>query len=319
MSRMQSLLLVRPGPLEGEALTSWASRVAWENGYLNTFQLLTAMRGPLSSFTDLDVDLDVRFSEFLSCCTGQATQTIERITVTAAFAGAPAGASDGWRRQWCLHRVYQSRRTMTPRCSICIVCLKNGGHRWHRAWRLSWVTRCAVHGCMLKDRCDQCGEAIEVDLLRLRPFPHCGRCGVDMTAERKSGDEARDEDACEKSLLGVEWLAQLMRTVPSQVIQTLLGVVMDRWFFHMQARLPGITEQVRLGMEALSKNPPTRLAVGRMGVQERHILFSLLDRMLYQYPHNVRETFETAGCAIPAVLVPDLEHSTQPPAVGPIR
>ena len=299
---MQSWLLVRPGPREGEALTSWASRVAWENGYMNTFKLFAAMRAPLSSFTDLDVDLDVHFGEFLSRSTGKATQAIESMTVTAAFGDASASLNDAWRRHLCLHRVYRSRRTMTPRCSICVVCLQNGDHGWHRAWRLPWVTRCAVHGCMLKDRCDQCGEVIEADLLRLHPLPYCGRCGVDMTEEKPGCDEARDKDACGQSLLGVEWLAQLMRSVPPQVIQTLLGGVMDRWFFHMQARLPGITEQARLGMEALSKNPPTRIAVGRMGVQERHILFSLLGRMLYQYPHHVRETFEMARCAIPVLL-----------------
>jgi hypothetical protein len=306
MNRAQSLLLVRPRPLADEALTSWASRIAWENGYLNTSQLLKAMHTPFSNFMDLDVDPDSCVTEFLSRSTGQSVQTMAFMTRSAAFGDASAGDADSWRHQWYLHRVYRSRRTVTPRSAICIPCLRGGIQHWRRAWRLAWMTRCPVHGCMLKDRCAQCGEPIEVDLLRLRPLCFCGQCGADMTVREQGNEECCDYGADGQSWPGEDWLEQVTQTVPSQVIQVLLGTVMDRWFFHMQARLPGITEAARIGLEALSKNPPTRVPVGRMWVQERHVLFALLGRMLHQYPHNVRETFETAGCVVPAFLACDI-------------
>ncbi|MDO8770715.1 MAG: hypothetical protein Q7K57_18810 [Burkholderiaceae bacterium] len=78
----------------------------------------------------------------------------------------------------------------------------------------------------------------------------------------------------------VDWLKSLLRTVQPSTLKDLLEARMDRWFFHTQRYVMDATGQARLSLEALSRHPPSRTAVGCMHVEERDVLFPLIEQMV---------------------------------------
>ncbi|MDO8767646.1 MAG: hypothetical protein Q7K57_02865 [Burkholderiaceae bacterium] len=79
----------------------------------------------------------------------------------------------------------------------------------------------------------------------------------------------------------VDWLEGLLQTVPLSTLKDLLEARMDRWFFHTQRYVVHATGQARLSLETLSRHPPSRTAVGCMRVEERDVLFSLIEQMVW--------------------------------------
>lgn len=275
-----SLLLVRPQPLADEALTSWVARLAWDNGYICGQQLLRTMGRPVSSFLDLDLHVPAHVEDFLVRATGQSVQAIHQMTLGAVVGSGDTASSERWQAHWCLHRTFRSRRTMTPRTSVCCVCLQRDVRYLRKSWRLSWVTRCALHDCTLQDSCQSCGEVVEIGLLRHRQVCVCEACGAKLGVGQ--GD-TRNTDDCQQwkhHPRDAGWLVSHLQTVPPATLTDLLNTRMDRWFFHTQRYLADATGQVRLSLETLSRHPPSRTAIGQMKVEERDVLFSLMEQMV---------------------------------------
>lgn len=275
-----SLLLVRPQPLADEALTSWVARLAWDNGYICAHQLLRTMGRPVSSFLDLDLHVPAHVLDFLVRVTGQSVQAIHQMTLGAALGSEDSGSSERWQAHWCLHRTFRSRRTMTPRTSVCCLCLQRGVRYLRKSWRLSWVTRCALHDCMLQDSCSLCGVVVETGLLRQRPVCLCEECGALLKAGQGDPDESEGGLQRKHRPRDVDWLEGLLQTVLPSTLKDLLEARMDRWFFHAQRYVMDATGQARLSLETLSRHPPSRTAVGCMHVEERDVLFSLIEQMV---------------------------------------
>lgn len=275
-----SLLLVRPAPMADEALTSWVARLAWDNGYVCAHQLLKTMGRPVSSFLDLDQHVPAHVLDFLVRATGQSERAIHQMTLGTAFGNEETVSSAGWHAQWCLHRTFRSRQTMTPRTSVCCLCLQCDVRYLRKSWRLSWVTRCALHDCMLQDSCHLCGEVVEIGLLRQRSVCICEECGAQLRARQGDTRETGDCPQWKHPPRDAGWLVSHLQTVPPATLKDLLDTRMDRWFFHTQRYLADATSQARFGLETLSRHPPSRTAVGRMKVEERDVLFSLIEQMV---------------------------------------
>lgn len=275
-----SLLLVRPAPMSDEALTSWVARLAWDNGYVCAHQLLKAMGRPISSFLDLDLHVPAYVEDFLVRATGQSVQAIHHMTLNEVFGGEEGASSERGQAHWYLHRTFRSGRTVTPRTSVCCLCLQGDVRYLRKSWRLSWVTRCALHDCRLQDSCHRCGEVVEMGLLRQRSVCTCEACGVQLRAGQGDPRETGDHLQWKHRPRDAGWLVGLLQTVPLATVTNLLDTKMDRWFFHAQRHLADATSPSRLGLETLSKHPPSRTAAGRMRVEERDVLFSLIEQMV---------------------------------------
>lgn len=276
-----SLLLVRPAPMADEALTSWVARLAWDNGYVCAHQLLKTMGRPVSSFLDLDQHVPAHVLDFLVRATGQSERAIHQMTLGTAFGNEETVSSAGWHAHWCLHRTFRSRQTMTPRTSVCCLCLQCDVRYLRKSWRLSWVTRCALHDCMLQDSCSLCGVVVETGLLRQRSVCLCEECGAQFRAEQSdTGDFGATGDGLQwgRRSRDTDWLERLLQTVPLATLKDLLDARMDRWFFHTELYLMEATAHARHSLETLSRHPPSRTPVGRMHVQERDVLCSLIEQ-----------------------------------------
>ena len=248
---------------------------------MSALQLLKSMGRPVSSFLDLDLHAPAYVVDFLWRATGQSVHAIHEMSLGAVFGVEDTASFDRWHSHWCLHKVFRSRRTTTARSSVCVLCLQRDIQYIRKSWRLSWVTRCTVHDCMLEDRCCQCGEVIETGLLRQSPVSVCEQCGTELKVREDDTNETRDGVHWKHHARDIRWLLRILETVPLTTLRDVLETRMDRWFFHTLGHLAGSTEQAKHSFETLSRHPPSRIAIGCMHIRERHALFSLLEQMAH--------------------------------------
>ncbi len=275
-----SLLLVRPAPLEDEALTSWVARIAWDNGYLCTRQLLRTMGRTVSSSTDLDLHAPARIVDFLMRSTGQSEQVIQQMTLSSVFARQEIASFEHWHPHWYLHLKSPGKRSIVPRTSFCRLCMQENVKHLRKTWRLSWVTHCAVHDCMLQDSCSQCGAVVETGVLRQRPVYLCEVCSAQLTVGQSHTGVAQRSQR-KHPQRDVDWLVGLLQTLPLATLTDLLDTRKDRWRFHIQSHLLKATGEIKLELEELSRHSPSKTTLGRMPIQKREVLFSVLEDMAW--------------------------------------
>lgn len=163
-------LPIRPKPYDGESAGSILIRTAELNGYVNVYQLLSGV-----GFRSHQLSLRALLSDS------------RRFSELASKLGLGADSAD-----LVLPRKGKTRMSpvlienmVTPISLIrddvtlfCPHCLADAGY-WRNRWLVRPWAACDIHGCLLLERCLECGEAPQVGRGKLC---ECGTCQKPLTS-----------------------------------------------------------------------------------------------------------------------------------------
>ena len=172
----------RPPLFEGESLSSWLARIANANA-LPTRQLCGALdHSRYQGLRDMDRHADSEFISRVAILIGENPEKVGKATFKC-WAGNIYEFDDGrLRLEWAppVGRI-RGRRCFGQQ--ICPLCLEEDVQPHLRLnWRLSFLTACQIHGCLLLDRCHACGEPFH-PLKCLSPYGfRCENCGAEPTS-----------------------------------------------------------------------------------------------------------------------------------------
>lgn len=157
-----SLWPVRYKPLPDELLSSWLVRLANGNGLkVQTFCNLIFGNDRQVWNRDVDRLAPPWLVAELSARTGTPLDTAQattlRIYENVLYARFKASGALSWIQTL---KMYHRKREGFG-MQYCGSCLAEGSQPYFRkAWRVSFNTICSSHGCMLHDRCPQCGLGV---------------------------------------------------------------------------------------------------------------------------------------------------------------
>ncbi len=192
----KSLLPFRPKPRTDELFSSWLCHIS--NGYDVRLQSFCHLLWPDIAIWNRDVDRSA--SEALLMSVARMTATPEaaaRQTLLRGLEGRlfrrfiPNGHT-----RWIMPLGLYHRTRRRPGLQFCPKCLVSPASYWRRSWRLSLITLCDVHHCVLLDRCPQCSYPIHFHRsgmgkrrsTELVPISVCTKCGQDLIAPAEEPD-----------------------------------------------------------------------------------------------------------------------------------
>ena len=166
-----------------ESFMSWASRLAWSNGYRSIQRLLGAEGFPAASISS-DVGQEECRRRLVQLA-GFDDSLLASLTVRI-FPASPndiqRGAGPGSR--WILHR--DTTEPGTPH-QVCPQCLAAGEvPYWKMNSRRSYVTQCAKHGAVLLSHCPECGGQLTISRTRTAELHQCAICRFDLRCAEDS-------------------------------------------------------------------------------------------------------------------------------------
>lgn len=170
----------RPRPLPGESLSSWFGRVANANGLTPAELYRVAVPGGLHS-DDLDRAACADFLFEVARRTEVDGSDLAARTL-ARWAGVIYGEDDGRCKLPWLPPAGTEKTRRSFGQQFCPACLQQDAIPHFRLeWRLSYVTICGVHFCLLSDRCHACGEPVNaLKVERNRVGLSCHKCGAPL-------------------------------------------------------------------------------------------------------------------------------------------
>lgn len=178
-------------PLEDELLSIWLIRLAHAHGY-KVEQLCVMLLGRDRRLWNSDVDKfqppDLR--EALKRVTGITDAQLD----SASLHSFEGYVSDYFNAQggscWIVPIHIYHRLRKEPGLSYCPACLASDRVPYfRRAWRLSFVTVCPIHGVELLDTCAQCSAPLAPHRVDIGPdgfmpgpnrIVYCPACGYDL-------------------------------------------------------------------------------------------------------------------------------------------
>lgn len=177
---------IRPSLRDDESFSSWFARTAWANGLRPSDLYRCLTPGEDRSPGDLDRYVDDELMDRLAESADVDSDEVRQATFRR-WAGTVFTSDDGVHK---LPWLPPAGRQNGKRChgqQICPECLALAGGAYLRlSWRLSFVTTCPVHGCLLLDRCPVCNDTINI----LR------QDGLDGIACWACGHELRQTTSC---------------------------------------------------------------------------------------------------------------------------
>ena len=302
---MEGLLPIRPRPYADELFSSWVIRLAHAN-----FQRLPAFTFQLTgdpNFWVHDPDRHPRAGvlQMFARVTGLSEETVEALTLRRFVGVMLPPLLPRASVRWVMPLFKTGYRRDRPGLSCCPACLREALYlRQH--WRLSFVTVCIRHQCMLLGACPECHAPFAPqrnDLgvgqdWSLNPDPslsHCLDCGMDL---READTETADPSLVEfqeRLLYGARtgWMAwDSLKEVPSiegfDVLHQLLNVLMQ-------------PEPGRYLAEVLERPGPQRLSERRnrsfedFDLEGRRALLGQLGYLIGDWPHRLLGVCAGAG------------------------
>lgn len=192
-STAPALLLVRtiPGivsdPTDRESMASWVFRLAKANGFQTAGDLFSQMKMWMPDLGRVDLDESGRrASALLMDLTGFDHTVLERLQLTELL--QVFGATD--RRTghpWVIDAGMDPKSSMGARHAVCPRCLaEDAAPYWRQAWRLSVITHCKRHACLLTGQCSNCGTAPLISSTRATALGRCHACDRPYGPTRRS-------------------------------------------------------------------------------------------------------------------------------------
>lgn len=305
MNDVPGLLPVRPRPLADELFSSWLMRLA--HGNAQRLPYFTAQMTGDDYFWRFDPDRFLRpeVAHTLAAVTGLTVEDILALTLRRYEGTVVPQLHPRGTGRWLMPLYIQGYQRRRPGLTYCPACLEEALYL-RAPWRLSFVTICARHGCLLLDACPQChapyapqrndlGVDSDWSTQPEPPLGHCAECGFDLcTAPRPPADPI--VVALQTWLLGgaasgaLNWPGheEVSCLEGFDVLHQLLAVVIgDR----MQDHLTRVC-----GLEPVSR-PPTRRnrAFEDFGLADRRRLLQGLAYVLDEWPQRLVRTCEAAG------------------------
>lgn len=174
---------IRPPPIPGESLTSWALRQAYANK--SAYGEFTRTYFGTNIWKDLDSleSKDIAFQLASSHITGGAQRAFEMtLQVFKGVLGKNRKLSS-WRAPVTLARRY------------CPGCFGTDTIPYLRlSWRLNLMSICLLHACVLQTKCGECDESFRPTMSanRYYNFGKCANCGFAL--KNTHAENVRDND-----------------------------------------------------------------------------------------------------------------------------
>jgi hypothetical protein len=282
-----------PLPLEDELLSSWIVRTAFVhltdpatfvNLYLPEWK---------NSFwmSDIDVSADEKLLQTLVYKSGFSYELLYSLTLKSYEGYLSEHITGKTRNPFVQSLGRYCRVKVNHGLRFCPLCLKEDEHPYFRKkWRLSFSTACLEHKCFLKDRCSECGSALNPHLsMRKRDLgiAYCYNCGADLRLE--SAEQIQEGSY---GLWAIKRLYEILETG----VYTLHGGYIYSFFFfdvlrffvkavYYWGRTRGLLDHevmsrvIDFRMQRLGNN-----LIENIPLKEQYLLFSGLVRLFEGYP-----------------------------------
>jgi TniQ len=299
------LLPVRPRPFPEELFSSWLMRLAHDNA--QRLPYFTAQMTGDDYFWRIDPDCFLRpgVAQTLAAVTGLSVDAVLTLTLRRYEGTVIPRLLQRGAGRWITPLYVQGYRRQRPGLSYCPSCLTEA--LFLRAqWRLSFVTVCERHACLLLAACPRChtpyapqrndlGLGSDWSTRPEPPLGYCPGCGHDLRGTPPlPADPAAV--AFQRWLLGgagsgvLAWPGHA--AVPSlegfDVLHQLLAVVLGE---RMQAHLTGVCD-----LEGVVRPPERRnRAFEDFDLLDRHRLMRQLTYIVEDWPRRLLGVCEATG------------------------
>lgn len=161
------LLPIHPHPLEDELLSSWLTRLALDNGlYIHAFYKTTLGLESKIFTRDLDRLFIPKLISTLEAKTGIPTDIMKEHMLTYYEGLISEKVNVNGYSRWILPLGLYHRTRKRLGVSYCPKCLEEDPIKYFRMyWRLSFVTFCHKHHCLLMDECPSCHKPVDYQRL----------------------------------------------------------------------------------------------------------------------------------------------------------
>lgn len=167
-----------PKPREGEIFSSWLSRTAFGNaGKLHSF---CHRNWPGRQIWTRDIDVFVGDDLLSDLADGTCTRLdAARTTCLQSIEGTLVEKIHGRSNtRWILPIGIHHRTRSLPGQQYCPTCIAADEVPYFRLnWRLSYLTVCPIHGCLLLDRCNRCSAPL---ITYNEDKRLCAKCGSNL-------------------------------------------------------------------------------------------------------------------------------------------
>lgn len=200
-----------PQPCEDELFSSWMCRVAMANGQKLTSLLSLAVPG----FKSLSINIDSAISaEALKHIVSYLNTPFNKAVETTLWSYLGYVCEASTPRNKHMINILDTGETNSEQHfqQYCPECLSDCMSYFRRCWRLSFITVCSKHRCILLDQCPSCGVAVNYLKNQTRykskafkgALTDCYQCGFDIK-------NAKAEPADPHVLKDISWYRQIIR------------------------------------------------------------------------------------------------------------
>ncbi|MFD2631173.1 TniQ family protein [Idiomarina piscisalsi] len=183
---------IRTKPFEDELLSSWLIRASFDN-FTKPLILTSYLWGKWRAWTlDLDRELTKPRLHRLSIYSGVSEERIEQMMLRSTLekiSRAKLISQTPW--PWVVARGTRNLNTYRYQ-PFCPECLNNDSEPYfRRMWRLSFITMCPKHQCLLEDCCPYCKQSVEPHRLKKKELRVCKYCQRDISSHpaKKANEE----------------------------------------------------------------------------------------------------------------------------------
>lgn len=161
------MLPIHPQPLDDESLSSWITRLAIENGYYSHafFSQVVNFKEVIFS-RDVDRLNSPNLIVLLAKITGKPIEDILNLKISFFEGEVFKKLNALGNTRWILPLGIYHRTKLRKGMIYCPLCLREDKTRYFRkSWRLSFITFCYKHKCILLDHCNHCKSPIDFQRL----------------------------------------------------------------------------------------------------------------------------------------------------------
>lgn len=290
-------------PLPDELLSSWLVRLAMAHGLkLHTF---CSMAWPRKAIWNRDIDKSADQTLLLSLSdkTNLPIGTVKATTLSDYEGVLYERHNPFGNTSWIMPVGVYHRTRRDFGLQFCAQCLAvDKESYWRRRWRLAFATVCHEHALVLRDRCQECGSAINFHRNELgnraqlvaRSLVLCHSCGFDLRKTPSEGERKANESEVrfqQKLLDGVKqgWLeiragervySHLYFMVLHQMLRLLTTGPKAEMMRNGVGRLCGIDSPASLFSGKHGRD------IERLTVAQRRALLIMGDYLLQAWPQN---------------------------------
>ncbi|MEO7692220.1 MAG: TniQ family protein [Sphingomonas sp.] len=288
----------RPRPLPDELLSSYMVRLALGMD-LKPITFLNTVWGSARNLLaqDLDNFVPQRVAARIEVGAGVNPEEIKAMALPDYVGTLLTSHNARGRNPWLLPITIDNNRRRRHGLQFCPICLGTDPAPYFRKrWRVGFVTSCAAHGVLLRDRCATCDEPVHQHVAASPR--HCSACGAGLCAPT-TAIARHDHITWQARLeagLDQRWIMLGGEPTRAHVVYSIVRQV--------AALLVNGKKAARLRVEAARAwggdpspyaKPTARQPIEYLDVAERHRLFDMVERLVQGWPHRFVHACHEAG------------------------